>query len=181
MVIATTPRLILRHWRPSDREPFALLNADPRVMEFMPTALSREETDRLADRIESHFANHGFGLCAAETRQDSRFIGFIGLSVPTFEAAFTPCVEIGWRLSAEYWGRGLATEGAAAMVRYAFETLQLEALVSFTVPGNSRSRHVMEKIGMSRDPVEDFDHPKLPLGHPLRRHVLYRLSRPRVR
>ncbi len=181
MVIATTPRLILRHWRPSDREPFALLNADPRVMEFMPKVLSREESDRFADRIESNFANHGFGLCAAETRQDGRFIGFVGLSVPTFEAAFTPCVEIGWRLSADHWGQGLATEGAATVVRYAFETLQLDALVSFTVPGNSRSRHVMEKIGMTRDPAEDFDHPGLLAGHPLRRHVLYRLSRPGVR
>lgn len=178
MDIATTPRLVLRHWHAPDREPFAALNADPRVMEFMPGVLSREESDRFAERIEAHFATHGFGLCAVEVRQGPSFIGFIGFSVPAFEAHFTPCVEIGWRLSAEHWGQGLATEGARAMVQYAFETLRLDALVTFTVPGNLRSRRVMEKLGMTRDPADDFDHPKLPEGHPLRRHVLYRLSRP---
>src|SRR5271163_4993656 len=182
MVITTTPRLILRYWRPSDREAFAALNADPRVMELMPGTLSREESDHLADRIEAHFHQHqssgtGFGLCAAELRRDNSFIGFIGLSVPSFRAAFTPCVEIGWRISAEHWGQGLATEGAKAMVRYAFETLQLDSLVSFTVPRNTQSRRVMEKLGMSCDPADDFDHPGLPNGHPLCRHVLYRLSR----
>jgi RimJ/RimL family protein N-acetyltransferase len=181
MVIAITSRLILRRWQAADREPFAILNADPRVMEFMPGTLSREESDGVAERIEAHFKNHGFGLSAAELRQDSRnqdsrFIGFIGLSVPTFQSAFTPCVEIGWRLAAEYWGQGLATEGAAAMVRYACETVQVEQLVSFTAPANTRSRRVMEKLGMTCDPAENFDHPNLPAGHRLRSHVLYRLS-----
>ncbi|HEY4776568.1 MAG TPA: GNAT family N-acetyltransferase, partial [Candidatus Acidoferrales bacterium] len=124
-----------------------------------------------------HFKKHGFGLFAAELRKDQTFIGFVGVAVPSFKAHFTPCVEIGWRLSADYWGRGLATEGATAVVKYAFEDLALDALVSFTVPKNIRSRRVMEKIGMTRDASDDFDHPDLPERHPLRRHVLYRLRR----
>ncbi len=177
MPVVETNRLILRHWEPSDREPFSRLNADARVMEFMPALLSRDQSHRLADRIEEHFREHGFGLCAAELRQDHSFIGFVGLSVPTFQAPFTPCVEIGWRLSADRWGQGLATEGARAMIRYAFENVGLDEVVSFTVPGNVRSRRVMEKLGMTRNPVDDFDHPRLPEGHPLRRHVLCRLRR----
>jgi RimJ/RimL family protein N-acetyltransferase len=176
-VIVTTERLVLRRWRQSDRKPFARLNADPRVMEFMPAPLSEEESDLLVDRINAHFLQHGFGLCAVELRRDHSFIGFIGLAIPSFQAKFTPCVEIGWRLSADYWGQGLAIEGSRQMVRYAFEVLGLEALVSFTVPGNLRSRRVMEKLGMTRNPADDFDHPNLPEGHPLRRHVLYRLLR----
>jgi RimJ/RimL family protein N-acetyltransferase len=177
MVIYTTDRLILRRWRPVDREPFARINADPHVMEFMPSPLSRQESDRLADRIEAHFQGRGYGLCAVELRSDQGFIGFIGLQVPSFQSAFTPCVEIGWRLSPDYWGKGLASEGARRMVRCAFEELGLESLVSFTAPANLRSRRVMERLGMTRDPSEDFDHPNLPPGHPLRRHVLYRLRR----
>lgn len=172
-----TDRLFLREWEKRDREPFAQLNSDPRVMEFMPACLSPEESNLLADRIEDHFRKHGFGLYAAELREDRSFVGYIGLAVPGFKAHFTPCVEIGWRLAAPYWGRGLATEGARAMARHAFESLGLDALVSFTVPGNLRSRRVMEKIGMTHDPADDFDHPNLPEGHPLRRHVLYRLPR----
>jgi RimJ/RimL family protein N-acetyltransferase len=175
--ILITERLILRHWRKSDRELFARLNADPRVMEFMPHALSKEDSDALSDRIEEHFREHGFGLFAVELRRGGSFIGFVGLNVPSFDAPFTPCVEIGWRLAAEYWGQGLATEGAHAIVRYGFETLGLDRLVSFTAPTNARSRRVMEKIGMTHDPADDFDHPRLPAGHPLRPQVLYRLSR----
>jgi RimJ/RimL family protein N-acetyltransferase len=178
MSLLETERMILREWRQSDRQAFARINADPRVMEFLPTPLSPEESDRFVERIERHIQDHGFGLSAAELRQDHSFIGYIGLAVPAFEAKFTPCVEIGWRLSADQWGRGLATEGAREIIRYAFEVLKLDALVSFTVPANLRSRRVMEKLGMTRDPAEDFDHPNLPLGHPLRRHVLYRLRRP---
>ncbi len=147
-------------------------------MEFMPARLSPAESNLLVDRIESHFREHEFGLYALELRQEGGFIGFAGLSIPSFQAHFTPCVEIGWRLSAEYWGRGLATEAAGAAVRHAFESLALDALVSFTVPANIRSRRVMEKIGMTHDPADDFDHPNLPEGHPLRRHVLYRLPAP---
>lgn len=172
-----TRRLILRGWEPRDREPFARLNSDPRVMEFMPHRLSPSESDLLVNRIEDHFRRHGFGLYAAELRQGQLFIGYIGLSVPGFKARFTPCVEIGWRISADQWGRGLATEGAKAVVRHAFEFLELEDLVSFTVPANVRSTRVMEKIGMTHNPPDDFDHPDLPEGHPLRRHVLYRLRR----
>ena len=177
MTVLATERLLLRRWKDSDRPPFSRLNADPRVMEFMPGPLSRQESDRLADQIESHSRERGFGLYAAELRQDHSFIGFVGLAVPSFQAHFTPCVEIGWRLSADYWGRGLATEGAREVIRHAFAELGLEELVSFTAPGNLRSRRVMEKLGMTHLPADDFDHPRLPEGHPLRRHVLYRLRR----
>ncbi len=175
VTIAETERLILRHWQPSDREPFARINADPLVMEFFPKALTREESDSLADRIESRLQSRGFGLYAVELRATNEFAGFIGLSEPAFKAHFTPCVEIGWRLASNFWGLGLATEGARAIVRYAFETLGLTELVSFTTEGNIRSRRVMEKLGMTHDLNDDFDHPGL-LGYRLQRHVLYRLK-----
>jgi RimJ/RimL family protein N-acetyltransferase len=187
----TTARLQLRRWRPSDRQPFQALNADPRVMEFMPVPLTPQESNDFIARIEQHFAHHGFGLYAAELIEQKTFLGYIGLNIPTFEVPFMYAsgsprtgprpwgvVEIGWRLSADYWGQGLATEGARAVVRHAFQTLQLPSLVSFTVPQNTRSRRVMENIGMVRDETGDFDHPNLPVGHPLRRHVLYRLTAP---
>jgi RimJ/RimL family protein N-acetyltransferase len=175
MDILETDRLILRPWQASDRAPFARMNADPRVMEFMPSLLSLEESNLLVDRIKAHFREHGFGLFAAELRKDHGFAGFIGLSIPSFRAPFTPGIEIGWRLAANYWGQGLATEGARAVVRYAFEGLRIEHLVSFALPGNIRSRRVMVKLCMTHDPSDDFDHPGLPEGHPMRRHVLYRL------
>jgi RimJ/RimL family protein N-acetyltransferase len=174
--VIETPRLSLRRWREADLAPFARINADPRVMEFFPKCLSRRESDAVVDRIHAHFARHGFGLYAAELRQNSRFIGFIGLAVPSFVAHLTPCVEIGWRLEPESWGLGLATEGAGAVAAYAFEALHTPELVSMAVAGNVRSTRVMEKIGMTRDPADDFDHPSLPPDHPLRRHVLYRLK-----
>ena len=174
-------RLILRRWRERDREPFARMNCDPQVMEFMPAPLTREESDALVDRAEAHFAAHGFGPWAAELKAMGKFIGFIGLSIPRFEAHFTPCVEIGWRLAAAHWGRGLATEGAQAAVDHAFRNLGLVELVSFTSVGNVRSRRVMEKIGMTHDAADDFDHPGLPEGHWLRRHVLYRKTGARNR
>ena len=173
----TTARLLLRCWRLSDRQPFQALNADPRVMEFMPGLLSPCESDDLIARIEQHFERHGFGLFAAELLQEKTFIGFIGLSAPAFDAPFMPSVEIGWRLAFDHWGRGLATEAARAVVRHAFESAGLNSLVSFTVPKNLRSRRVMENLGMSHDPGEDFDHPGLPSGHPLRPQVLYRLHK----
>jgi RimJ/RimL family protein N-acetyltransferase len=173
----STPRLLLRRWRPEDRESFARLNADPKVMEFYPARLSREESDALIDRIERHFEVHGFGLWAAERRDVPDSIGYIGLLVADFPAPFTPCVEIGWRLAAEHWGQGLATEGAREVLRYGFATLALEEIVSFTTVANARSRRVMEKIGLRHDPADDFDHPNLPEGHRLRRHVLYRAKR----
>lgn len=149
----------------------------PLSWNFFPEPLSEQVTGQLIERIAAHFSRHGFGLWAAESREHRQFIGYIGLAVPLFQAAFTPCVEIGWRLSSSHWGRGLAYEGAQAVVRHAFCTLDLPELVSFTVPANLRSRRVMEKLRMTNDPADDFDHPSLPDGHPLRRHVLYRLTR----
>jgi RimJ/RimL family protein N-acetyltransferase len=150
------------------------MNADTRVMEYFPRVLTAAESGAGVDRIEAHFERHGFGLCAAELRTTGAFIGFIGLCFPGFNAHFTPCVEIGWRLGFDYWGQGLATEGAQAALRFGFDVLRLSEIVSFTAVANLRSRRVMERIGMKRDPGDDFDHPVLPDAHPLRRHVLYR-------
>jgi RimJ/RimL family protein N-acetyltransferase len=171
-----TPRLRLRVWRESDREPFRWMNADPAVMEFFPGALSFEESDALADRIETHFREHGFGLWAVEVPGIAPFIGYVGLAVPAFQAHFTPCVEIGWRLARAYWGKGYATEAAQEELRFAFDELSLGEVVSFTVPSNIRSRRVMERLGMQHQPSDDFEHPRLPEGHRLRHHVLYRLT-----
>jgi len=173
----TMPRLLLRPWRGQDLAPFAALNADPRVMQFLPNCLTCEESDAMAARIAEHFDRHGFGLWAVEAPGVANFIGFVGLSIPRFEAHFTPCVEIGWRLAHEYWGLGYATEAARAALAFGFESLRLEQIVSFTVPTNLRSRRVMERIGMTRSPADDFEHPNLPEGHTLRAHVLYRLCR----
>jgi len=174
----STDRLILRRWRASDREPFAKINADPRVMEYFPHPLTRVESDALADRIEAHFVQYGFGVWAVEMLSSGKFIGFIGLNVPTFEAHFTsppfPAVEIAWRLAHDYWGNGLSAEGAHAVLRYAFLQLQLMEVVSFTALANHRSQRVMKKLGMTYNPADDFDHPELPEGHVLRRHVLCR-------
>lgn len=171
-----TPRLILRRWREAERAPFAAMNANPRVMEFMIAPLSRVESDALVDRIEAHFDQHGYGLWAIERRDLGAFIGFVGLCVVPFETHFTPAIEIGWRIAADHWGHGFATEAAIAARDYAFGPLGLSEIVSFTAPINVRSRRVMEKIGMTRESADDFDHPRVPEGHPLRRHVLYRLS-----
>lgn len=172
------PRLILRRWRPEDREPFAALNADPEVMRHFPAPLDRDASDALAERIERCFEAEGFGLWAVERRSDGLFLGFTGLSRPRFEAPFTPCVEIGWRLAAHAWGRGYAPEAARAALADGFGRLGLAEIVSFTHAGNRPSRRVMEKLGMRHDPAEDFAHPALPEGHPLRPHVLYRLRAP---
>jgi RimJ/RimL family protein N-acetyltransferase len=178
--LLTTPRLLLRPWRESDRTPFAALNADPKVMEFMPCLLSREQSDDFFDRIQAHFARYGYGLYAAEHRATGEFIGFIGLLVPAFDAPFMPAVEIGWRLAAKWWGQGFATEGGREIVRYAFDVIGLDQLVSFTAITNARSRRVMQKLGMTHDPAENFEHPRVPPGHPLRPHVLYRLERAKL-
>ena len=170
-------RLLLRRWRPADLAPFAQLNADPRVTEYLPARLTRAESDAFAARIESHFAERGFGLFAVEVLGGAPFVGFVGLSVPRFTAPFTPCVEIGWRLAAEHWGAGYASEAARAVLRFGFESLGLDEIVSFTVVANARSRAVMERIGMTHDAADDVDHPALAEGHPLRRHVLYRIAK----
>jgi ribosomal-protein-alanine N-acetyltransferase len=171
----TTERLTLRRWRPGDREPFAALNADPEVMRHFPARLSRAESDAFVDRIEARFEQDGWGLWALEETRSGAFAGFTGLARATFEAHFTPALEVGWRLARTAWGRGYATEAARASVAFAFRELAAEEVVAFTAAGNQRSRAVMERIGMTRDPADDFDHVAVPAGHELRRHVLYRL------
>ena len=177
MTELSTPRLWLRQWRASDLEPFAALNADPAVMEFMPGCLTRTESDALVKRSETEIAQLGFGFWAVELRASGEFIGFVGLHTASFEAHFTPCVEIGWRLARATWGYGYATEAARACLQLAFGRLALPEIVAFTVPANARSRAVMERLGMTHTASDDFEHPRLPAGHPLRRHVLYRLRR----
>jgi RimJ/RimL family protein N-acetyltransferase len=173
----TTNRLLLRRWRESDLESFAALNSDRRVMEYFPEILTKDQSDELARRIERHFEVNSFGLWAVEVLESCLFIGFIGLDIPTVSMPFGSCVEVGWRLTFDSWGKGYATEGARAVLKFAFESLSLSEIVSFTVPANLRSRSVMGKIGMHYSPTEDFDHPKLPEEHQLRKHVLYRIRK----
>jgi 3-dehydroquinate dehydratase/shikimate dehydrogenase len=171
-----TIRLILRPWRESDLEPFAKLNGDPKAMECFPAPLSRTESDALAKRIQDKMEEQGWGLWAVEVPDIAHFIGFIGLGEVPFAAPFTPAVEAGWRLLPEHWGKGYAVEGAKAAIDFGFKTLKLDEIVAFTAVTNARSRRVMEKLGMHREPKDDFDHPKVAEGHPLQRHVLYRLK-----
>jgi ribosomal-protein-alanine N-acetyltransferase len=171
-----TSRLALRQWCEGDRAPFAALNADPVVMEYFPATLSRAQSDALAERCVEHLQRDGYGLWALEVRTSHEFIGFVGLAVPGWDATFTPCTEIGWRLARSAWGQGYATEAAREALATAFGPADLDEVVSFAATGNLRSQHVMQRIGMTRDPSEDFDHPLVPDG-PLRRHVLYRLKR----
>jgi ribosomal-protein-alanine N-acetyltransferase len=172
-----TERLLLRGWRPADRAPFAALNADPTVVEFLPGALDRRESDDLAARIEAGWEQHGYGLWAVEVPGVAPFIGFVGLSRASFEAPFTPAVEVGWRLSASAWGRGYATEAGRAALHFGFGEHRLNEIVSFTARNNSRSRRVMERLGLHHDPADDFAHPSLPKNSPLAAHVLYRIGR----
>jgi ribosomal-protein-alanine N-acetyltransferase len=174
-------RLILRLWRDDDVEPFAALNADPQVMEHFPTTMSRVETEQSVERIRAQFLESGFGLWAVELRASGQFLGFVGLHVPVFDAHFTPCVEIGWRLDKPFWGKGYAPEAAAEAMRDGYQRLGLSEIVSMTSTTNLKSMRVMEKLGMTRDPADDFNHPKLPIDHHLCRHVLYRLSADRWR
>jgi RimJ/RimL family protein N-acetyltransferase len=169
-----TDRLLLRQWRESDLAPWAALSADPEVMRYFPSTHTREDSESLARLFAAGIAERGWGLWAVEVVGGAPFIGFVGLNVPGFEAHFTPAVEVGWRLAREHWGHGYATEGARAAVAFGFDELGLEEIVSFTTEGNARSRRVMERLGMTHDPADDFDHPALP-DWPLRRHVLYRL------
>ncbi|MCA9016129.1 MAG: GNAT family N-acetyltransferase [Planctomycetaceae bacterium] len=170
-----TSRLILRQWRESDLDPFAKLNADPQVMQYFPATLSYEQSVQMVERIKIHFDEYGFGLWAVELKEDAQFVGFIGLSVPQFTAYFTPCIEIGWRLAVPFWNQGYASEGAQAVLEFGFTECYLKEIVSFTVPANKASRRVMEKIGMSY--IDNFDHPALADGDPLKRHVLYRICK----
>jgi len=173
-----TERLLLRRWRESDLDPFAAINADPVVMEhFFHGVRTRAETAGFISRIEQEFEQRGFGLWAVEVIGEAPFIGFVGLHAASFEAPFTPAVEVGWRLSPACWGHGYATEAARAAVRFGFQRAGLGEIVSFTNVGNLRSQRVMHRIGMTRDPAGDFDHPSVPPGHPTRPHVLYRVQR----
>lgn len=177
MTILKTKRLILRPWKKEDLEPFFRLNADPRTMEFLFTPLTREESSARLEIYTKHIQDHGWGLWAVSAPNVSDFIGWIGLWPIGFDAHFTPAIEVGWRLLPEFWGQGYATEGAEASLRYGFDILKLDEIVSITVPANICSKRVMEKLGMHTDPKDDFDHPKLPEDHTLRRHVLYRLKK----
>lgn len=172
-----TQRLLLRGWAHRDREPFATMNGDPAVMEHFPATLDRDGSDAMVDRMEVHWRDRGFGLWVVERLSDGAFLGFTGLSQPSFEAPFLPAIEVGWRLARAAWGHGYATEAAMSALGFGFESLGLEEIVSFTAPENGRSIAVMERIGMTRDFAGDFDHPRLPVGHRLRRHVLYRIDR----
>ncbi|MGO3694113.1 GNAT family N-acetyltransferase [Marinobacter sp.] len=170
-----TKRLRLRQWQESDLEPFAALNADPQVMEFFPEPLGRQASNDMAEKIRTLIEQRGWGVWAVEVKGTEPFIGFCGLHVPTARLPFSPCVEIGWRLSSAHWGKGYASEAARGALVVAFQQLGLPEIVSFTTTGNQRSRRVMERIGLKYS--GEFEHPSLPEGSPLRSHVLYRLQR----
>jgi RimJ/RimL family protein N-acetyltransferase len=173
-----TDRLILRRWRESDRPPFAALNADPEVMRYFMKPLTRAESDTFVDRIEHHFQEHDWGLWALERRDTEEFIGFTGLWPATFEAQFTPAVEVGWRLRRSAWGYGFASEAAKAAIADGFDRVRIPEILSFTATVNERSWRVMERLGMHRVEGGDFQHPWVPVGHPVRPHVLYRFPPP---
>ena len=171
-----TDRLRLRQWLGEDREPFAEMNADPKVMEFFPVPLTKAESDAIATRCHSLIAQRGWGFWAAELKASNQFIGFIGLHIPIANLPFSPCVEIGWRLARPYWGHGLATEGALRALQVGFEVLEQPEIVSFTSLLNKRSRAVMQRLGMIES-KDTFEHPSISDDSPLKRHCLYRLTR----
>jgi RimJ/RimL family protein N-acetyltransferase len=171
-----TNRLRLRQWRDEDREPFARLNGDSRVMEFYPSVLDRAASDAMIDRVQALIADRGWGLWAVEIEATQEFIGYVGLHIPKPDLPCSPCVEVGWRLAYDYWGKGYATEAAQGALRVGFELLDLDEIVSFTALSNLRSQAVMERLNMQKSP-ETFLHPNLPPQHPLAEHCLYRLSR----
>lgn len=171
-----TERLLLRQWKESDFEPFAAINADPEVMAFYPSILSTEQSHEMAKLFQGLIEQKGWGFWAVERLSDQAFIGFVGLHEPRYDLPVTPCVEIGWRLSKDAWGKGYATEAAKAALDFAFNELNLKQVYSFTTVSNMRSRSVMEKIGMNNT-QENFEHPIIPEGHSLREHVLYKISR----
>lgn len=173
-----TERLVLRPWRDEDLEPMAALNADPETMRYFPAPLHREQSDSFVEHMTASFAAFGHAMWAVEVVDGPPLVGAVGLLRPRFEASFTPCVEVGWRLAKEHWGRGYATEAARASLDYGFGELGLTEIVSFTAVLNRPSQAVMERLGMTRDPGADFVHPHVPAGSPLGPHVLYRLRRP---
>lgn len=174
MIYIETKRLTLRSWKESDIGEFIRMNQDREVMRYFPNVLTGEESIDFARRIQKEFEEKGYGLYAVEEKESETFLGYVGLHQANFEADFTPCVEIGWRLKREAWGKGYATEAAKACLAYAFETLKLDKIYSFTAKINQPSKNVMKKIGMEY--LKDFDHPQLSSGHPLEKHVLYIIS-----
>jgi RimJ/RimL family protein N-acetyltransferase len=188
MSALATERLLLRSWRDEDLAPFAALNADPEVMRHFPSVLDRAASDATAALIRAGLDLLGFGLWVVEERDGAPFVGVVGLNVVRFVPPFPVapsawgCVEVGWRLAHRAWGKGFAREAAAEALRFGFDELGLPEIVAFTVPGNARSRRVMDAIGMRHAEDEDFEHPGVPEGHALRRHVLYRRAgTPRAR
>lgn len=175
--VLETERLILRKWRPDDLDPFAEMSADPEVMRFFPTRQNRAETEAHIRLITDYMDRHGFGWWAIEVPDVLDFAGFAGLSRPGFHTHFTPCVEVGWRLRRDAWGKGYATEAGRACLDFAFKHIGLAEVVSMAVTENWRSRRVMERLCMERRAEDDFGHPRLSFGHPLRHHVLYRISK----
>jgi RimJ/RimL family protein N-acetyltransferase len=167
------PRVVLRSWLAGDCEPFAAMNADPKVMEFFPQLFTAEQSFAAFERLKNRIEERGWGLWAVEIKGE--FAGFTGLAEPTFEAPFMPCVEIGWRFHHRFWGRGYALESARLALRFAFESLRLDEVVSFTARINKRSERLMQRLGMTPSPNDDFEHPKIPPGHPVRDHVFYRI------
>lgn len=170
-----TPRLILRAFREEDLGVFSLINQDPKVMEFFPKLLTVEESKSFMEKSNAHINQSGFGFLACELKESGNLIGFVGLSTPSFQASFTPCIEIGWRLAFAAWGKGYAPEAAKRLLEIGFSTLNLQEIVAFTVMQNFRSRRVMEKIGMQQDHAGSFNHPLMPTHHALSPHVLYRM------
>ncbi len=171
-----TERLYIRQWKESDYSPFAKMSADERVMEFFPSVFTTEESDEKVNIKKSLIQKHGWGFWALEEKSSNKFIGFTGLHISSNELPFSPCIEIGWRIFPEYWGKGFATEAAHECLRFGFEDLNLDQIVSFAVKNNFKSLAVMERLGMFKDP-ENFEHPAIPIGHKLRQHSLYRLSK----
>jgi len=172
-----TERLLLRRWTSADLAPFAAMNADAVVMEHFPSTMTRDESDQfVSERIATHFDEYGYGLWAVERSDLGEFVGFVGLMWQRFDASFTPALEVGWRLSRPNWGQGFATEAGTAALRIGFTDLSMDEIVSMTSPRNTRSIAVMQRLGMTRNPADDFDHPRVPVGNPLRRHVLYRMT-----
>jgi RimJ/RimL family protein N-acetyltransferase len=167
-----TPRLLLREWREEDRAPFAAMSADPDVMRYLPAP-----DDGWIDRAVEHWRRHGCGFGVVELPGVASFIGTVGLNHVRVSLPFTPAVEVGWRLARPYWGQGYAYEAARAAIEDGFGRLGLAEIVAYTVPANRTSWRLMERLGMRRDPAEDFEHPRLPEGDPLRTHILYRLRR----
>jgi RimJ/RimL family protein N-acetyltransferase len=177
MIELSTPRLLLRTWQPADLRGFAELNGDPQVMRHFPSVMSRAQSDAMARRMQAHFVTHGFGYWVLERHAQPGLLGVLGLQQVGFAAAFTPAVEIGWRIQRAHWRQGYALEAAQAVLAYAFSTLALAEVLAFTVPANWPSQALMQRLGLARNPAEDFAHPLLPVGHPLCRHWLYRLGR----